>query len=134
MSFQAYKVSGNPCRKRTVPFGFELRRTMRLSVISWSISKKSIASSFTGCDMMLSFRRVTTRLKSRRRSTSCCLSTEAGAVESKLSLRPRDSRETRVEVHGFLAGDLQRVVNTHAGRSRHILPPGQKRQHPPTPP
>jgi hypothetical protein len=52
MSFQAYKVSGNPCRKRTVPLGFELRRTMRLSVISWSISKKSISSSFTGCDMM----------------------------------------------------------------------------------
>lgn len=54
MSFQAYKVSGNPGRKRTVPLGFELRRTMRLSVISWSISKKSIASSFTGCDMMSS--------------------------------------------------------------------------------
>ena len=44
------------------------------------------------------------------------------------SLRPSDSRETRVEVHGFLAGDLHRVVNTQAGRFRRIEPPGESRK------
>jgi hypothetical protein len=33
-----------------------------------------------------------------------------------------------VEVHGFLAGDLQRVVNTQAGRFRRIDPPGESRK------
>jgi hypothetical protein len=35
---------------------------------------------------------------------------------------------TRVEVHGFLAGDLQRVVNAQAGRFQHIDPPGESRK------
>ena len=33
-----------------------------------------------------------------------------------------------MEVHGFLAGDLQRVVNTQAGRFRRIDPPGESRK------
>ena len=48
MSFQAYRVSGNPCRKRTVPFGLGLCTTILLSVMSLSISKKPI-SAFRSC-------------------------------------------------------------------------------------